>query len=292
MCYIIIGLTYADKMTLDTVLNWLTEHAVRYNHSNLLGILSKNFNYIVPHEVTFPDKQWMVVLGILDKMLRYRRKKQRKNVAVDQSLKKCEFWRRLQKLLLNIFRQSKDQKFIKENSKRFIEFISKVKSIELMIFSKEFLAPQLDVKMDDHMVDTQSQGEEKDNLVFGTDVVKRFKSEVHKNVTEIAPFAEKEFSYKVDLKIVSVIEDDFIIDLRQFIANDILKSQPTGLERFLGCRDDFEVSSDPYIQILWEHTKVSLNNLLKCNKLITKDLLFDISSIINSISKLTFLGIR
>ena len=254
-------------MTLDTVLNWLTEHAVRYNHSNLLGILSKNFNYIVPHEVTFPDKQWMVVLGILDKMLRYRRKKQRKNVAVDQSLKKCEFWRRLQKLLLNIFRQSKDQKFIKENSKRFIEFIGKVKSIEIMIFSKEFLAPQLDVKMDDNMVDTQSQGEEKDNLVFGTDVVKRFKSEVHKNVTEIAPFAQKEFSYQVDLKIISVVEDDFIIDLRQFIANDILKSQPTGLERFLGCRDDFEVSSDPYIQILWEHTRVSLKNVIKCNKL-------------------------
>ena len=121
--------------------------------------------------------------------------------------------------------------------------------------------------MDDHIIDTQSQGEEKDNLVFGTDVVKRFKSEVHKNVTEIAPFAEKEFSYKVDLKIVSVIEDDFIIDLRQFIANDILKSQPTGLERFLGCRDDFEVSSDPYIQILWEHTEVSLNNVQTCTKL-------------------------
>ena len=115
LCCILIRLTYADKMTLDTVLNWLTEHAVRYNHSNLLNILSKNFNYIVPHEVTFPDKQWMVVLGILDKMLRYRRKKQRKNVAVDQSLKKCEFWRRLQKLLLNILRQSKDQKFVKEN---------------------------------------------------------------------------------------------------------------------------------------------------------------------------------
>merc|ERR1712179_802540 len=111
---------FSVKMTLETVLNWLSEHAVKYNHNNLLGLL--------------------------DKMLRYRRKKQRKNVAVDQSLKCCEFWRRLQKLLVNIYRETKDQKFVKRNSKRFVDFISQIKLIEVMIFSKEFLAPQLDVK--------------------------------------------------------------------------------------------------------------------------------------------------
>ena len=245
-------------MTLETVLNWLTEHAVRYNHNNLLSILSQNFHHIVPHDVTFPNKEWFVVLGILDKMLRYRRKKQRKNIAVDQSLKGCEFWRRLHRLLVNIYRETTESKFVARNSKRFVEFISQIKLIEVMIFSKEYLAPQLDIKMDANIIDSQSQGVEKDNQVFGTEAVRTYKDDVEKRINEIAPFARKEFSNKVDLKIISILQDDFIIDLRQLISNEILKSQPTGLEKFLGCRDDFETSIDPYIQILLEHTKVSV----------------------------------
>ena len=243
-------------MTLETVLNWLTEHAIRYNHNNLLTILSQNFQYHVPHEANFPNKEWLVVLGILDKMLRYRRKKQRKNVAVDPSLKGCEFWRRLQKLLVSIYRETKNHKFVSRNSERFVEFMGQIKSIEVMIFSKEFLAPQLDIKMDGCMIDTQSQSTEKDNAVFGKEAVRSFKDDVEKQITEIAPFATKEFSNKVDRKIISILQDDFIIDLRQFISNDILQSQPTGLEKFLGCRDDFEMASDPYIQILLSYTQV------------------------------------
>ena len=245
-------------MTLETVLNWLTEHAVRYNHNNLLALLSEYFPQIVPHEVTFPNKEWLIVLGLLDKMLRYRRKKQRKNVAVDQSLKSCEFWRRLQKLLVNIYRETKDREFIKRNIKRFNEFISQIKLIEVMIFSKDILAPQLDVKMGDNLVmDTQSQGLEKDQSVFGEDGVRSIKNGIEDKIQEIIPFKQKEFSNKVDTSIISVLQDDFIIDLRQFVSNDILKSQQTGLEQFLGCRDDFETSNDPYMQILCKHTKVS-----------------------------------
>ena len=252
-------------MTLETVLNWLTEHAVRYNHNNLLTVLSQNFHHIVPHEVTFPNKEWFVVLGILDKMLRYRRKKQRKNAAVDQSLKGCEFWRRLHRLLVNIYRETTETKFVSRNSKRFVEFISQIKLIEVMIFSKEYLAPQLDLKMDHNIIDSQSQGEEKDNQVFGKEAVKTYKDDVEKRINEIAPFARKEFSNKVDLKIISILQDDFIIDLRQLISNEILKSQPTGLEKFLGCKDDFEASNDAYIQILLEHTKVSKLHKCSCN---------------------------
>ena len=247
-------------MTLETVLSWLTEHAIRYNHSNLSILLSQYFPQIVPHGVTFPNKEWLIVLGLLDKMLRYRRKKQRKNVAVDQSLKSCEFWRRLQKLLVNIYRETKDKDFVKRNSKRFIDFISQIKLIEVMIFSKEFLAPQLDVKMGDNIViDTQSQGIEKDESIFGKDIVNSIKNDVEDKIHEIVPFAQKEFANKVDKSIISLLQDDFIIDLRQFVSNDILKSQPTGLEKFLGCRDDFETSEDPYMQILCKHTKVSTN---------------------------------
>ena len=252
---------FSVKMTLETVLNWLSEHAVKYNHNNLLSLLAQYFPYYVPHELTFPNKEWLIVLGLLDKMLRYRRKKQRKNVAVDQSLKCCEFWRRLQKLLVNIYRETKDQKFVKRNSKRFIDFISQIKLIEVMIFSKEFLAPQLDVKMGDNIIlDTQSQGMEKDENVFGKDVVNSIKNDVEDRIQEIVPFAQKEFANKVDKKIIQLLQDDFIIDLRQFISSDILKSQPTGLEKFLGCRDDFETSSDPYMQMLVKHTKVSSAN--------------------------------
>ena len=185
-------------MTLETVLNWLTEHAVRYNHNNLLTLLAEYFPQTVPHEVSFPNKEWLIVLGLLDKMLRYRRKKQRKNVAVDQSLKSCEFWRRLQKLLVNIYRETKDRDFVKKHSKRFIDFITQIKLIEVMIFSKEFLAPQLDVKMGDNIVtDTQSQGLEKDQSVFGEDGVKSIKNDIEDKIQEIVPFAQKEFSNKV-----------------------------------------------------------------------------------------------
>ena len=250
---------FPEKMTLETVLNWLTEHAVKYNHNNLLSLLAQYFPYYVPHEATFPNKEWLVVLGLLDKMLRYRRKKQRKNVAVDQSLKSCEFWRRLQKLLVNIYRETKEKPFLKRNDKRFIDFIRDIKLIEVMIFSKEFLAPQLDVKMGDNLImDTQSQGMDKDQNVFGKDVVNSIKNDVEDRIQEIVPFAQKEFANKVDVKIISLLQDDFIIDLRQFISRDILKSQPTGLEKFLGCRDDFETSTDPYMKILVKHTKVSI----------------------------------
>ena len=66
----------------------------------------------------------------------------------------------------------------------------------------------------------------------------------------------------VVLEIISVLQDDFIIDLRKLISNEILKSQSTGLEKFLGCKDDFEISTDPYIQILLEHTKVSVHHIM------------------------------
>ena len=85
--------------------------------------------------------------------------------------------------------------------KRFVEFISQIKLIEVMIFSKEYLAPQLDIKMDANIIDSQSQGVEKDNQVFGTEAVRTYKDDVEKRINEIAPFARKEFSNKVDLKI-------------------------------------------------------------------------------------------
>ena len=132
-------------MTIETVLNWLTEHAMRYNQTNLLSLLSQSFQSHVPHEVTFPNKEWLLILVVLDKLLVYRRKKQRKNVAIDQSLKGCEFWRRFQKLLASVVREAKNYPFVIAKSIRFVEFIGQIKLIEVMKYNYRIVRKKKDI---------------------------------------------------------------------------------------------------------------------------------------------------
>ena len=49
--------------------------------------------------------------------------------------------------------------------------------------------------------------------MFGEDGVKSIKNGIEDKIQEIIPFKQKEFSNKVDMSIISVLQDDFIIDL-------------------------------------------------------------------------------
>ena len=95
-----------------------------------------------------------------------------------------------------------------------------------------------------------------EKAVFGERMAKNLKDNVEKSISEMVPFARKGFANEVDVRIMQVIQDDFIIELRQFIARDILGQQPTGLEKFMGCRDTCEAANDPFLQILIAQVQV------------------------------------
>lgn len=229
-------------MTLETVVNWIAEHAMRYVMDDILRVLMRAFPNIVPAQLVFPNKHYLVTLVIINKLNKVRERQTRKNDSIDKELQTCEFWRRFRTLLLNIMTDTKWS----YNLPTFEMFIAQINVIEYEIYLRIRNSSEVE-RIVDEMLDYSCNIEYEEQCSGIEDI--KYLSVLR--IREVSIHA-------INVKIKKLLEDNFIDNLKIQIEETILGNKTLGLSTFIKYLEYYAINSDPFIACL-------RNSVLKFN---------------------------
>lgn len=221
-------------MTLEIVVNWLAEYAMRYGMDSILLILQDAFPNIVPCRLKFPNKPYLMTVEIINSLIRFRDKKVQNNISIKKKLQKCEFWRRFRSLLMGIMADKK----CSYNLLSFESFIAQINVLEYVIDTRTQDGIELNSRVDEMMNDSCA--------IRYNETSENMEDLKYLSVMKI----REHVSNDIDLKIKKLLKDGFVNSLKISIENKILAKTALGLIRFFHCVDDHKHTTDPFIRIL------------------------------------------
>lgn len=227
-------------MSLEIIVNWICEYAVKYNLLEVLKYLKEAFPEIMPNKIMFPNKDYMMALLVINQLISTRETEM--NTCSDTALRKTEFWRRLRSLLLNIMTATNST----HNLPNFGSFIAKINVLEYVIYSRNRDSIELDCKIEEMLNESCAVRYERET---------NEESECLKKLSVIQ--IREDFDSDIDMKIKKLLSDSCIDNLKQLIENKVLSSAAVRLEQFANCSEDFDCTH-PFMAQL----RFSVDNIL------------------------------
>lgn len=132
----------------------MVEHGLRHDMVNLLVVLSDTFPDQVPHNVDFPNRQWLLMLMTLNKIMR--------TTNVDQLSLDKEFWQHFQTLLKEFGQHELESiHYLAQDSRRktYFEYMEKLRQLLAIIDVHDSIEASLAYSANQKDFDTQTLGQ-------------------------------------------------------------------------------------------------------------------------------------
>lgn len=216
-------------MTLIEVIHWLTEYAVKYRMDKVIEVLRESFPCIVPNLLSTPLQKYLTAYMITNKMIEMGRKT-KEEIMEDKILHTCEFWRRFRSLVVNMAADLK----LDSHLGSFEVFIGNINALEYSAFMKTRDLFEVNAKIEEMLSNSCEirYGE----VIKDVDYLKRLSVLI----------IRKELEDSIALKIIKVLQDNFIVILKMLIIKNIIKKESCTLDCLI-TGTDFVHDSDPFV---------------------------------------------